>query len=87
MKLSHIILSTLLIFTLFSCRESWVKTNERIPAENNQDSIRKVKDTTHRFKDNYKENTPKSKRDLDTLKPRIASDLRLRQKLLEHNKS
>lgn len=87
MKPSLLFLTILLIFTLFSCRESWVKTKDTVPSKNYPDSLQNEKDTTNLFKDNPKENKPHSKRDVDTLKPKMALDLRLKKKLSEDNKS
>lgn len=87
MKLPHLLLSTLMIFILFSCRESWVKTKDSVPAKINTDSVENVIDTTNLFKKNLKENKQKTNRDLDTLKPKMALDLRLKKKLSENNNS
>lgn len=76
MKLSQITIFLLLVFVLLSCRESFVKTKESLPVKGVPEPNEKVNDTTNLFKKNLEEKEKtKFKKDLDTLKPKLAWNL------------
>ena len=76
MKYFRIATGILFIFLLVSCRESFVKTKDIVPVKGVPEPSKKESDSTKLFRKNPDEREKsKFKRDLDTLKPKLALNL------------
>ncbi|WP_289644303.1 hypothetical protein [Maribacter aestuarii] len=73
MKFFRIAIYLLVIFILFSCRESFVKTKDTVPVKGVPEPNEEKVDSINLFKKNPEEREKtKFKQNLDTLKPKLA---------------